>query len=521
MRVHHATLVLGALGLTSCASLITVPQGRETPTTPSSPERGDRDLSWQMLDEAGRAGGFVPDRRPLVHIPAFTGSTTSDRRLAGWWEASKDLRDANGFASAPGRGWGGPNGLPDGIDNLIRRMETMYGRGFRRFSIKLPAGDPDIDIIKGNKMSSSQWWTMEDWMRAGFEGAVRSWIRSKDRAGDPVRVGVYMGYHAADPRTLKMNEARIFDTVTDSLARATPEGSAAKTEMLEMFEANIDPWVNAGLSEFWFDNSSPEDLWPSMLWLANNPRYRGKAKFHGEAVPATWKGCDFRFVDTAIRRGAWISTFAVAEHRHPDTVVDTASTELHLWLSGHHGKRCGSTESPRPWNFADLERYRGNGWILGPEFAYAPVAQGEPGGESWYDYFSRGRDGNVVRNDGGGSAFLAGTEMVQRIYDMGWITCVADFNGDGRIEVALPGRGGSDEDLRLFEERWNANRQRPTGTHRFVDGDVNNDGRIDQADRAFFLNAVQHFRVFRENPANQREVYTPGPGCSIDLGQPD
>jgi hypothetical protein len=73
----------------------------------------------------------------------------------------------------------------------------------------------------------------------------------------------------------------------------------------------------------------------------------------------------------------------------------------------------------------------------------------------------------------------------------------------------------------LFEERWNANRQRQAGTHRFADGDVNNDGRIDQADRAFFLNAVQHFRAFRESPANQREVYTPGPGCSVDLGRPD
>jgi hypothetical protein len=521
MRVQRAALFLSVFGLVSCESLLSVPQGRDEPSTVPPQERGERDLSWQMLEEAGRAGGFVPDRRPLVHIPTFTGSTASERRLAGWWETPADLRDANGFAAATGRGWGGPNGLPDGIDNLIRRMETMYDRGFRRFSIKLPAGDPDIDIIKGNKMSSSQWWTMEDWMRAGFEGAVRRWILSKDRAGDPVSVGVYMGYHAADSRTLKMDNARIFDVGAETLARAGSEGLTAKQEMLEMFEANIDPWVGAGLREFWFDNSSPEDLWPSMLWLANNPRYRGLAKFHGEAVPATWKGCDFRFVDTAIRRGAWIATFAVAEHRHPDTPVDRGSTELHLWLSGHHGKRCGSDQAPRAWVFADLERYLANGWILGPEFAYAPVGRGEPGGDSWHDYFSRDREGNVVRNDGGGSAFLVGTEMVQRLYDMGWITCVADFNGDGRIEVALPGRGGSDADLRLFEERWNANRQRQAGTHRFADGDVNNDGRIDQADRAFFLNAVQHFRAFRESPANQREVYTPGPGCSVDLGRPD
>jgi hypothetical protein len=36
----------------------------------------------------------------------------------------------------------GGNGVPDSMDNLLRRLDILYDRGFRRFAMKLPAGDP-------------------------------------------------------------------------------------------------------------------------------------------------------------------------------------------------------------------------------------------------------------------------------------------------------------------------------------------------------------------------------------------
>ncbi len=499
---------------------------RQAPPPPAPPPPADTARSggvsigpFEYRPMSGEPGGFVPDRRPVVHIPTWVGDNSNDLRLARWWHTDRDERGSAGQAlSARG------NGIPDAMDNLIRRMEIMYDRGFRRFSLKLPAGDPEIDRVSGRKMSSAQWWTMDATRRGLFERHLAKWIHDKEVAGDPVEVGIYMGYHPSDPHDLRMTQVDLFDTAFEALDPERPEDAERLTSMMTRYRDNIQPWIDIGVSEFWFDNTSPDATWSAFLRLSNNPDYNQHAKFHGEAVPVTWGPCTFNPIESAVRRAAWVETFKVAEYRHSQTIFDPALTEIHLWMSGHHGRHCGAPDSTaRGWNFEDLERYFNNGWVLDPEFVFGAIDVWTKGyRRANFEYYSHDSNGKIVRNDGGGSAFLAGVEPVQRIYDMGFISCIADFNGDGRIEVEPIGAPlGRDTDLRMFDERWNDARSDGSTRHRFVDGDVNNDGVIDNEDYAFFMRAVEHYRDFREDPANASMLYTPPEFAMIDLGTAD
>lgn len=504
----------------SCAALEVMIPERTVPVA-GAPCDGVDIGPWPMPGASTEPGGFDPDRRPVAHVPTWIGGGRDPLRRAPWWVRPEDRRDADGFEYNQRGNFGGANGRPDGVDNLLRRLETLYDRGFRRFSLKLPAGDAEVDAVERRKMASSQWEVLEPWMREAFRGPVRAWAREKAARGDPVSLGLYMGYHPADPRRLTMEGADFFDNAFLALDPSDPADAARLTDMMCRFRDNFEPWIQSGVTEFWFDNSSPADYWPALLRLQANPDYEGRARFHGEAIPTTRNGCDYRLVEDAIRRGAWIATFEVAEHRHWDTRVDPGLTELHLWMSGHFGTRCGSGEPARGWDMADLLRFAQNGWIVGPEIVYAGADVGAKGfAAASHEYLSRDRRGELVRNDGGGGAFLQGVEAAQRVHDMGFITCVADFNGDGRIEVEAGG-GARGADLKLFSERWQRTRDARTGAHGFMDGDVNNDGRVDNADRTFFIEAARDYLSFRSNPANRSSLYEPPRQFGVDLGAPD
>ncbi len=474
---------------------------------------------WEARPKSGEAGGFVPDRRPVVHLPLFSGNLNNPGRLADWWKTTEDRRGPTGQQLSRGG-----NGVPDSMDNLLRRLDILYDRGFRRFAMKLPAGDPDIDRVPGRRMSSAQWWTMEDWRREQFTKYLGKWIDGKERAGDPVEVGVYMGYHVDDPYSVHMDNPDLFDTSFTEMSPRDAADSQRLRSMMVRYRQNIQPWIDAGISEFWFDNSSTDPNWPVLLRLANNPDYNQQAKFHGEAIPVTWGPCQFNPIEDAVRRGAWVETFKVAEYRHSQTVFDPALTEVHLWMSGHHGRVCASAaETARPWTFADLEKYKQNGWVLDPEFVFVGIDVWSKGfRRASYEYYSRNSDGSIVRNDGGGSGFLPGTEAVQRINDMGFISCIADFNGDGKIEVDPIGTPlGRDADLVMFDQRWRRGSSGESSGHTFAQGDVNNDGVIDGADYDRFMQAAQHYRDFRSVEANASALYLPADFCTVNLGSAD
>lgn len=457
----------------------------------------------------------MPDGRSVVHIPTYVGGTATTLRLASWWDNDNDNRDANGFAT--------PNGIPDGFDNLMRRLNLLYDRGFRRFEIKLPAGDPDIDLVSGRKMSSAQWWTMPKARRDEFEGLVKDWIDEKATNGDPVEMGVYMGYHVNDPCDLDMAGADLFDTAFDALDESDPTDAAVIEDMMCRFKQNIQPWIDTGFTAFWFDNSGPSDLRTMLLKLANNPDYNMDAKFGGEAVPTNAGGsCAFPFDSSPILRGAWVETFAVAEYRHPNVTV-SADSELHLWMSGHYNAPCGSMASAYGWDFEALERYYDNGWILDPEMTIAGLDVWSAGYASCNrEYYSRKSDGYVIRNDGGGSGFLNGVEAAQRILDAGYIAAVADFNGDGKIEVDPSGLPGArDDDLLMFYTRWYQSFYYGSSGHRFVDGDVDNDGDVDMDDYDYFVDAANDYLAFRSISANDYTEYTAPTAYRQDLGMPD
>ena len=506
----------------SCAALeVLVPERTTTGTGGDASCQGVDLGPWEMRAPSTAPGGFEPDRRPVAHVPTWIGGGRDPLRRAPWWVRAEDERDAEGFALNTRGAFGGRNGVPDGADNLIRRLETLYDRGFRRFSLKLPAGDAEVDVLERRKMASAQWQTLEPWMREAFAGPIRAWAAQKASRGDPVSLGLYMGYHPGDPGRLTMERVDLFDPSFVALDPEEPAEAERIRDMMCRFRDNIEPWLAVGFTEFWFDNSSPTDLWPVLLRLQNNPDYLGRARFHGEAIPATWKGCDFRFVDDALKRGAWVATFEIAEYRHAEATVDPALTELHLWMSGHFGKRCGSQEPAGPWEMEDLIRFAENGWIVGPEIVYAgPDVAAKGFAAAKHEYLSRDRRGELVRNDGGGGAFLEGVEAAQRVHDMGYITCVADFDGDGLIEVESGG-GARGDDLRLFSQSWQRTRDGGGRGHRFVDGDVNNDGRVDNADRAFFTEAAQDYLAFRRDPANRSKMYDPPRRFGVDFGEAD
>lgn len=241
---------------------------------------------------------FLPDRRPAIGINLFGGSCTHPP-VGGpaWWLLTTD---------------GDGNGVVDSVDELVTRLDALYADGWRRIILHLPAGS-----FSGQLMSSSQWWPMPPAKRAGLTQRLGGWLAAHHSA----TVGIYAGFRINDPCSLCMNGCGACtscdgggDGCTDcpscwNVPPARLPDTANAPDMC-VVAANIQPWVELGLYEIWFDDAAgtnPE-VWFALLQLAGNPDYMGTVKFAGEAIANGGPGGGVNIpIPQAINRLAYVS----------------------------------------------------------------------------------------------------------------------------------------------------------------------------------------------------------------------
>lgn len=434
-----------------------------------------------------RNGGqaFEPDRRPAVEIVMHNGTRANPRGMANVWYAggSEDTDAISGFneRDVPLRG---SNGIPDAFDYLVSRLDMHYDNGFRRMILHLPAG-----AVDSTHMDSAQYWTMEDWRRKWFWIEVRRWIEEKKAAGDPVSMGVYLGWKIHDPT--------VFD-----MTGAVPPDMSNPTHVKWMHQ-NIYPWIRLGFNEFWFDASGSaraisetnsvrqRDVLAS---LRHSPTWGPVAKFGGEAVPGIGRLIDHRLDEVAIRGAGWMgiplfleSRFSDYLSQSPDTpFFDPGTTEATCWM--RNSNRTGANGEPGAWQdypLAHYERLRQHGMVF------------------------RAQESRMGDNDY--RSFVT-TEFVQRLLGFGVITAPIDFDGDGFIEiergVSFPYAG---EDWDKFLEAAMTTIRGGGGSGYFA-GDISGDGSLDMADIVLYRGFLDDYL----NGMDQGEpVITP-----LDLGQP-
>lgn len=468
-RLHAAAAVL----VTSCASVSAQESGTFLPCAP---------LPCTSVDVGPYAPPtgwrFVPDRRPVAVITLSNGNySLNDHGLVGWWH-SEGVRQDDGFPY----GHAG-NGVADAFDELIDRMEDLYNIGFRRIQLRLPAGNINEEQ---NYADSSQWWSMPEWRRIEFQTSVAAWIDEKEAQGDAATISIYAGYKIADPCIPGMDGSHLpkYDN---------PEDACVNYQ-------NIQPWIDIGVKEYWFDNSSP--YWRDMKDLQHSSNYsegsgqnwRPIIKIGGEAVPTTTGSCATSPATVkvpqpeALAAGAWVASYRFARSRftYNNTFrsFNPNTTEVGLMLNSQPTPDAATMCGPAPhnspkdksWDFDDAKKFVDRGWIL-----WACVDSG-----ATLDYpLPRG----------------ASTEAVLRIYDFGPITALADYNGDGYINAASDGI-----DYLGFIAAWTANLLTSDPAPTYAMGDVNGDDYVDFHDLADFVHAYENWLL--------------GIVDSIDLGSP-
>ena len=472
-RLLAAYAVAGGVGLATAAQDATE---KSSPCRPLS--CAGVDLGPFLPPEGWK---FIPDRRPVAVITLSNGGYgLNDLGQVPWWFSEGELQD-DGYPYGAAN-----NGVPDAFDELLYRMDDLYNVGFRRIQLRLPAGNFSEEA---NFADSAQWWPMEPWRRDGFLTVVKQWIDEKAAEGDPAAISIYAGYKVADPCTPGMHDAVAPDYKTLSGA-------------CTMYQ-NVRPWIEAGIAEYWFDNSSVywrdmKDLQHSADYADRSGPWRAKIKIGGEAVPATTGSCatgpDRLKVPepAALAAGAWVASYRFARSRYTynDAFVefDPINTEVGLMLTSQRTPPaelvCGPAPHNSPagkmWDFADARRFYETGWVLWgtllySEKTFSPILT-DPDNYT-FDYpMPRGR----------------GVEAIFRLYSFGPITALADFNGDGLIEGDAAGA-----DFVEFFDVWAANSYVHGRAATYLNGDVNGDGKIDVLDATDFLAAADLWRFSR------------------------
>lgn len=435
---------------------------------------------------------ITPDLRPVAYIYTWNGDTSNDLRLASWWY-DNDLADppVSPVDIENADGSSGVNGIPDVFDELIRRFDDCYDRGFRRITMNLPAGNP----LDGYFMASSQWHTMPQWRQNGFDTTVKAWIDSKQAAGDPVEIGVYAGFLVRDPDTFWLG---------DDYPSANYPGDLDTTSVSSMskFLQNVRPWIDAGITEYWLDTASGVRNWPTAITMQSSPDYAGIIRFGGEAVPTTNTGVcqSWKTSNSSLDYMPWSSIFRFAEIRMRNKVFDNSVHEVHMRLSGHQVKTtdfaCPAESFDYVWNMQDAIHFHENGSVIDGGQGYNNKARTREymtwPARPFADYTTPGQVG-IAYN----------LEAIQKLYDFGPIASLADFNGNGLMEVTT----AADPDFDLFLQQWNLYKF-TAGPHSFTDGDINGDDLVDFNDITDFSAAAQEWN-------------TNGNIVPIDLGDPD
>jgi hypothetical protein len=316
------------------------------------------------------------------------------------------------------------NGIVDGVDELLERYDEVYEDGWRRIITWLPAG------TLGGLMASSQWWTMPQEKRDSLTLALPAWLADHPDA----TVGIYAGFMIADPCLLCMQgcngcgdcggggggaPCENCPECAGSPAAAVP--STTNAQDMCVVHQNLEPWIDAGLHEIWFDRAGGVIplIWDGTLRLAGNPDYAGRIKFAAEPIinDGAGGGLNVPLMD-GVERMAYVS---LRQYYPPRTynappaawTFDPATTEVHTIFGqaafcvdqvGGDGDPC--TDCP---DWCD-------GTPDGP-----PI-------DVIYDFIERG----YVPTANYGIV----ADLVRRIFDMNveTIACPMDLDGDGDVD---------------------------------------------------------------------------------------
>lgn len=340
----------------------------------------------------------VPDRRPVVRFTTWNGTWTNTGGWSDWW----DQPDA---VVVPHPSGTGTSCVPEGVAELVARMQEAHDRGFRRMVLMLPGGS-----VQNQAMSSSQYGGLPGTYRAALNGYVKAWLTA--RAGETdgeVTLGIYTGFPLAeDSCDLDMTGSHL----PDMTAQADAE------QMLN----NIAPWITIGVREVWLDESSANAA--TVAQLNGSPDYTDLAddtslRFGGEAIAftATGPNCGITVDYSALLQAPWVCQMQFAETRFGGVGLDVwaggsldpLDTELGVWLED---TTAACSRSATTLTLARARMLHDLGWVLwGTESARA-VSQGA-------DYH-----------------FYTGMELMQRVYDFGMVSAGADFNCDATVNGA-------------------------------------------------------------------------------------
>lgn len=360
------------------------------------------------------AADFVPDRRPAVGVNLFGGSCLNPPTGGpDWWLY---LGDDNG------------NSIVDAVDELIARLDALHDDGWRRVILHLPAGS-----LAGYLMSSSQWWPMPPSKRVGLTGQLAAWLDAHPDA----TLGVYSGFQINDPCSLCMAGCFICSDCGDGGGCAMcPDCHGASVARLPdttssvdmcVVAANLEPWMNLGVYEMWFDGSSGADAvdWFALLRFAGNPDYMNNVKFVGEPIPngGLAGGANIP-IPGAIKRLGYMSLRRYLEVVGGDApkglwAFDKSATEIHVGLRSTDFCVDADVEDADPCTGCpDFCGGIADGVLI--DVVYGYVARG-------YIPYAR---------------WSRSEEMIRRIYDMSpeTIPCPADLDADGDVDFHDLGR---------------------------------------------------------------------------------
>jgi len=275
MTAMSSLVMLGLCGcLLSAASQPGQPESEPVSASSGSPclPLGCGDVSeWPTgLPEPG---AFEPDRRPIYGVTLWL-----DGR---WYDEDDDGRFGNGKFNPEYR----ENSRMDCVDFLLSILDEAHGEGWRRVLFWLPAGQLEGPGV----MPSSQWWPMSEAKREQIRIHLGDWIR----AHPEVSVGVYAGFRIADPCRLCMDPRQEGDCADIPAAHfPDPANDADRCVVYH----NLTPWMDVGVSEYWFDAVRE---WRDFLRLTQSADFEG-LRLGGEPIPKSGpKTPDFELINRA------------------------------------------------------------------------------------------------------------------------------------------------------------------------------------------------------------------------------
>jgi hypothetical protein len=326
----------------------------------------------------------------------WNGDFCNNPRGSAWW-----WYDGDDFGTTPRDQ--NHNGIPDVFDRLLQYLDEYELGGWRRVMLMLPAG-----LAQGQEMSSSHWWSMPAWKQEGFRRHIAPWIAARPH----MDVGLYLNITMADPFSICQgpNEyTQVTGVTPESINYCCPcaggrvwmypcagaEDSRTpdprnKADVC-LFDRNIRPWMDLGLTFAFFDAAAVSSRIPSLIEFSNSPAYAGRFRMGGETIP--WLSHQ-NYHPTWVNRCPWFATSAVLDVQDPPVRIDGGSR----------------------WRFDPATT----------EIAMAPYR--ETTLDEMWDWADRGYV-LFLYNLGG-----QGDEYVKRVYSMGTINNGGDFDGSGFVD---------------------------------------------------------------------------------------